>query len=438
MKPSFVDKMIMLRKERSSKARINASLQIWYSKRMDYCKTSYRSVKSYFAPLWKECEGTLEKEGKVFNYINANAYFSDKKDPDDPFEASNDLYFEGMEISSLQDRRETMKKVLAINPFEYDAERELINLTGVYQEQDRLPLYLALKEKMEKDLFSYASPSDHQLYGDITARPYFRLLGDIANAYHQIKDFENEGKIEETILKMNQEDNQGVRYLLAPLYLSKNETDKFKELFLQYSGETLMDAYAYVNACLEKDIDSAKKLLQQVYSGNPFIFLLFQVSADEVQIFATLKGEKEETGYYRPGAMSEAKVFFEELYGYDAKDRFVKAINKMIAKIFDPFAWLKGMNEIELIELNAFLFTQSTYCYQTPEDYYQGYLKNANRYKKNCASKKNYLSLAQEAKKTIEDFVARSYIETVDGMLRLSKKGEHAAVLAGAKTNPKR
>lgn len=404
---------------------------------MDYSKTPYRAVKSYFTPLWKEYQDALEKEGKVFNYRNANAYFSDKRDPDDPFDASNNLYFKGLEMSSLQSRRETMKKVLAINPFEYDAEREIINLTGVRQEQDRLPLYLALKAKIEKDLFSYASSSDSHLYRDITARPYFRLLGDIANAYHQIKDFDNEEKTEETILEMNEEDNQGVRYLLAPLYLSKNETDSFKKLYLRYPDEALMDAYAYVNACLEKDTASAKKLLQQVYQGNPFIFLLFQVPTEEVLIYATLKGEKEEPGYYQPGAMSEAKVFFEELYGYGAKDKFVKATNKMIAKTFDPFLWLKGMGEIEMIELNAFLFTQSTYRYQTPEDYYQGYLKDASRYKKDCESKKNYLCLAQEAKKTIEDFVARGYVETMDGMLRLTAKGEHAAILAGAKTAAK-
>lgn len=263
---------------------------------MDYSKTPYRAVKSYFTPLWKECQDALEKEGKVFNYRNANAYFSDKRDPDDPFDASNNLYFKGLEMSSLQSRRETMKKVLAINPFEYDAEREIINLTGVRQEQDRLPLYLALKAKIEKDLFSYASSSDSHLYRDITARPYFRLLGDIANAYHQIKDFDNEEKTEETILEMNEEDNQGVRYLLAPLYLSKNETDSFKKLYLRYPDEALMDAYAYVNACLEKDTASAKKLLQQVYQGNPFIFLLFQVPTEEVLIYATLKGEKRGAG----------------------------------------------------------------------------------------------------------------------------------------------
>lgn len=398
---------------------------------MDYLQEPFRSLKAHFSIVWKTCRADLAKEGKPFNRQTASDYFFRRRGQEDPFDLSDDIYFAALEEPTLSLRRDRMRRALAINPFEYDAKRDLIACLPVFEEKERLPHYLALKETIEKDLFSYIDPQGDNLYSDDRTRPYFRLLADIAFTYHAMKDYEKEQAIFERILELNEQDNQGVRYLLAAFYLSKGNQATFDALLSHYPAETMMDGYAYVDACLRKDKTKATALLKEIYEENPSLFLYFQVE-DYLLLFLKPE-EKENPDYYTLGKPSEKDAFLEGLYGYGKKEAFRKAIAQMAKQVLDPFGWLTGIDKNGLIDLSSLLFANQFRTYRSYEDFYQWDLEQAATYRSECKTKIALLSRAKIEKKDIEEFQARGFVEIKNNSLGLTEKGGLAAILASQK-----
>lgn len=89
-----------------------------------------------------------------------------------------------------------------------------------------------------------------------------------------IKEVDKAIEIYEEMLELNPNDNQGIRYLLSTLLLSKNNLTKF-ELFIKNNEEEDCAVWNYNNALyhFKKYGQSAKsdKVLLKAYNSNEYV-----------------------------------------------------------------------------------------------------------------------------------------------------------------------
>ena len=111
-------------------------------------------------------------------------------------------------------------------------------------------------------------------WGMIETRPYMRAMEGIAECYYAKNQFDKVIEIYEEMLKLNPNDNQGVRYLLSTLLLRKADLNRFKSL-IKNSGEEDNAFLNYNNALYHfiisgRSIKSDKKLLK-AFRSNKYV-----------------------------------------------------------------------------------------------------------------------------------------------------------------------
>jgi len=67
-------------------------------------------------------------------------------------------------------------------------------------------------------------------WGFLENRPYLRALHGVALGYLRLKQRKNAIPLLEKMLRLNPNDNQGIRYLVGPEYLRTGKTDKAREI----------------------------------------------------------------------------------------------------------------------------------------------------------------------------------------------------------------
>lgn len=183
---------------------------------------------------------------------------------------ADQLVLEAVEATGLS-RLHKLRKAAEIYPYLPDA----YNLAGEYVPlPNKKELYFKgmwIGEKLLGE--QYFSDHAGHFWMDIDTKPYMRAKLNYANA---LKDSGDTGAAilqYREMLKLNPMDNQGIRYLLLPLYFHKNFyldakqlIDEFDEAstFFQY-GETLL---SYVTEGLSK---ATRSLLKSADKANPFV-----------------------------------------------------------------------------------------------------------------------------------------------------------------------
>lgn len=165
---------------------------------------------------------------------------------------------------------------------------------GLEFEKDRL-----VEEKyFDKDNIGH-------FYGMFETRPYIRGL--YAKADYLILD----GKIKQArdickeILKLNENDNMGARYLLMAIYAYLEEENDMLELYKKYPEEDLEMLFPlFILYYKQGNYKKEKEYLDRINKANPHFIKFFKGTMKE--------NTKVPEGYYSKGDSSEVIMYFRQ------------------------------------------------------------------------------------------------------------------------------
>jgi tetratricopeptide (TPR) repeat protein len=196
-------------------------------------------------------------------------------------------------------RVQLAKEALAISPDCADA--YVLLAEHAHSRKEALALYEQGMAAGERALGAEAFQQDvGHFWGILETRPYLRARLGLAHALWTAGRRDEAVQHLQDMLRLNPNDNQGVRYTLAGFLLFLDRDDDLARLFQQYPEET-STAWAYTQALLafrhQGDTPDAQRLLKEARKTNK-------------HVPAYLLGEKfpptEQPGHYSPGDESEA------------------------------------------------------------------------------------------------------------------------------------
>ncbi len=185
---------------------------------------------------------------------------------------SQDLVFEAYE-QPVSKGKKLVKQALELDPNNTDAYNYLASI-----EKD-IDKAIVMFEKAikagEKTLGKkFFKEEKGYFWGILETRPYMRAKAGLADCLYAKNKIDKAIDIYEEMLELNPNDNQGIRYLLSTLLLSKNDLTKF-ELFIKNSEDEDCAVWNYNNALysFKKIGRTAKteKILKDAYKSNEFV-----------------------------------------------------------------------------------------------------------------------------------------------------------------------
>ena len=210
---------------------------------------------------------------------------------------ADEYYFDALETNDLDKQDELLEKCLALNPEHLDANILLIinNLPPYFAVPRLQELERAEKRKLKKeDLYEPGS-----MYGIFETRPYMRCLLHIAQSACDAGMYKIALKYYELILKLNPNDNMGVRYVIPGLYLYYDKRRSLEQLidFYQEVAIEMEIAQAFM-LIKEGDIESGINYLLDIYDTDDFYKKLIKKMVNEDSDLDT-----EETHFLRTFSM---------------------------------------------------------------------------------------------------------------------------------------
>ena len=120
----------------------------------------------------------------------------------------------------------------------------------------------------------YFSEAAGHFWGLLETRPYMRALHGKASMLWQLRRHEEAGVIYREMLRLNPNDNQGVRYSLLQLLLELDRSDEARALIAEYEDE-YSAAWLYTRALLvfqqEGDSPASTRALHKALKQNPHV-----------------------------------------------------------------------------------------------------------------------------------------------------------------------
>jgi tetratricopeptide (TPR) repeat protein len=184
---------------------------------------------------------------------------------------AQDMIYEAFEAAG-KERVRLAEKALEIYPYNADAYGILA------QQADNLQTASQLFEKGmrvgKEDLGSdFFDENSGHFWGILESRPYMRAKYGYAETLYEMGEVKQASQHFEELLKLNPNDNQGVRYTLFIAYVDTDEMNKAKKLLIDYPDG---DAAGLFNKLLielfEKGFTAkADKLLKEAKKQNKFV-----------------------------------------------------------------------------------------------------------------------------------------------------------------------
>jgi len=139
-----------------------------------------------------------------------------------------------------------LKEALELDPNNIDVYNFLGEKTNDY---DKAIKYYKKAIKIGKANLGekYFEENMGYFWGLIETRPYMRAMMGLGYCYAGIEEFEKAKKIYRRMLDLNRMDNQGIRYLLAPLLLRNDDLSEYEEFMESVESENCA-VYNFTNA----------------------------------------------------------------------------------------------------------------------------------------------------------------------------------------------
>jgi tetratricopeptide (TPR) repeat protein len=156
---------------------------------------------------------------------------------DDPTTRAQDVMYEAWERTTSRSRIALARKALSISPLCADAYVLLAEEAARSAEEAR-DFYARGVEAGELALGPEGfAEYDGHFWGFLETRPYMRARVGLALTLLKLGDEEGAMGHFRAMLRLNPNDNQGIRYLLAGCLLRRGEDAALKELLASYEGE---------------------------------------------------------------------------------------------------------------------------------------------------------------------------------------------------------
>jgi tetratricopeptide (TPR) repeat protein len=215
--------------------------------------------------------GSVEEMNKYMREINQDGKLP-RWVPKTPLEQAQTLIYEALETVGRR-RLELAEQALKISPDCADA-YVLLAEERAKRVKEALGLYEAGVRAGERALGKKVFEDEvGHFWGMVETRPYMRARAGLAQCLWAL------GRIEEAIshfhalIRLNPNDNQGIRYILAASLLEVGDIDALQQLLDQYDEPTAEWLYtkALVAYIRQGDGAESRKLLKDALNHNPHV-----------------------------------------------------------------------------------------------------------------------------------------------------------------------
>jgi tetratricopeptide (TPR) repeat protein len=193
--------------------------------------------------------------------------------PESDLDRAQEKIFDAWEAPNARRRVTLAKEALAISPLCADAYSILAQ--EAKRPQEALDLYRQAAEAGKQALGDEVFENDVGMFwGLIETRPYMRALHGLAQALFECGHSEDAVQIYNEMLRLNPDDNQGVRYGLLDILLGLGRDSEAADLLKRYKDDS-SGAWAWSRALLrfrEKgDGAVSREALQKAIGANPHV-----------------------------------------------------------------------------------------------------------------------------------------------------------------------
>ena len=253
----------------------------------------------------KNEEELNEALGKFFEqYNNGEIEYENT-----PLDEAYELLEEAENAKTIKDAKRLAKKAFETSNACFDAKLFLADIED-NSIKSRKILNEGLefeKKRLEQEGF-FDKENIGSFYGLYETRPYIRGL------YTKARNLSNEGKYKKAIdvckeiLRLNENDNTGARYLLMALYAVIEDEKAMLDLYKKYNEEINLEMLfpLFVLYYKKEDDGNAKKYLDMINKNNKHFIKFFK---------ETIKLEEDSMpGYYSRGNASEVLMYMREYF----------------------------------------------------------------------------------------------------------------------------
>lgn len=231
-----------------------------------------------------------------------------KLGPDRLWEAQ-ELTFDAWDATTLKRRVELATKALLRHPWCGDA-YGILAMAAPPNSDAAIHLWrlaaaageFALKAELGEDAFETC---EGDFWGLLETRPYMRARAGLSNALWESGEREAAVAIDLELLRLNPNDNQGARYVVADRLLVLGRDQDLEKLFKAYRNDgSAFLSYSRALWSFRKDGDSAqsRELLTKALASNRHV---------PAYLLGRKPMPKTDLGYYEPGKASEAVHYVE-------------------------------------------------------------------------------------------------------------------------------
>lgn len=272
----------------------------------------FKKMNDYLASLENppQNEEEFQKALDAFTAKYNSEIASQEPLTDENAETADDFLELANQADSRKKALEYVTKACKLDENNIDAQTQYITLSAK-DEVDALTRYKKLLDKAEAQLKAegiWTEDDVGNFWGILETRPYMRLYME----YMQV--LAKDGRLNQAatacreMLKLNTNDNLGIRYELMHIYALLEDEKSAKKLFKKYREETSVQFLMPFSLLYYKigDETQAEKILKQAVEYTPEIpkfFRNFGTRQFQLQMISNLHVD-----YYSPGTMEELFV----------------------------------------------------------------------------------------------------------------------------------
>lgn len=226
------------------------------------------------------------------------ALLAESSRPDGPIQAAQDIMYDAWEATGRRKRIALAKSALQVSPLCADA-YALLAQEEAKSAEDALALYRMAVEAGKQAL----GPADLKEYkghfwGALETRPYMRALHGLGLTLGILGRHEEAIGIYGDLLRLNPNDNQGIRFPLSAEYLARDDIQPLRKLLRKYKNDASAQ-WLYIQALLafREKAPNATVLAVEAWEANSHVPAM--LSGERQQV-------KSKSGYIRVGGDDEA------------------------------------------------------------------------------------------------------------------------------------
>lgn len=200
------------------------------------------------------------------NKINKGMWESSEDDE----ARSDDILEQAYNADTKMKAKELAKKALIIYPDNIDAMCFLAELEN--KDSRKLMAYDKAIDKAEELLKDYFDDSVGHFWGIIETRPYLRAKAGRVRVFIYMKKYKEALTECEDILRLNKDDNMGMRYILINLCCYLKEFDKLEKVIKDFNEDTSYVLFPQVIMYFKQgNMEKFKEYLNLLNESNQYI-----------------------------------------------------------------------------------------------------------------------------------------------------------------------